>query len=188
LHYLKAQVHLKRPGFIYGWNMPKLATKMTPRFSPKHIPFHFLLCSKFVLYGLQKNYSTSFCLSFRFIYKYKSTIEIQNYEYVKNIVKRDFSTYCGKFLEKWFIEKLKQTHQYSQIGNYWERGNKNEINIVAVNEIKKTMLIAEVKINSKKISVKKLQEKSKKLIQRFLNYKLDFTGFSLKNLTVFILQ
>lgn len=73
-------------------------------------------------------------------------------------------------------------HQYSQIGNYWERGNKNEIDIVAVNEIEKTMLIAEVKINPKKISIKKLQEKSQKLIDRFPSHKVDFRGLSLKDI------
>jgi len=123
-----------------------------------------------------------FSFWFRFIYKYKSTIEIENYEYVKNIAKRDFSTYSGKFLEKWFIEKLKLSHQYSQIGNYWERGNKNEIDIVAVNEIEKTMLIGEVKINPKKISLKKLQEKAKRLIDKFQDYKVDYRGFSLEDI------
>jgi len=135
--------------------------------------------SRVLKYEIVDNF---FSFWFRFIYKYKSTIEIENYEYVKNIAKRDFSTYSGKFLEKWFIEKLKLTHQYSQIGNYWERGNKNEIDIVAVNETEKVMFIAEVKINPKKILIKKLQEKSKKLIQKFSDYKVDFRGLSLEDL------
>lgn len=123
-----------------------------------------------------------FSFWFRFIYKYKSTIEIENYEYVKNMAKRNFSTYSGKFLEQWFKEKLKLTHKYSQIGNYWERGNKNEIDIVAVNEEENTMLLAEIKINPKKISIKKLQEKSKKLCDKFPDYKVDFKGFSLEDM------
>jgi len=135
--------------------------------------------SRVLKYEIVDNF---FSFWFRFIYKYKSTIEIENYEYVKNIAKRDFSTYSGKFLEKWFKEKLKLTHQYSQIGNYWERGNKNEIDIVAVNEIEKTMLIAEVKINPKKISIQQLQKKAKKLIDKHQDYEVDFRGFSLKDL------
>jgi len=135
--------------------------------------------SRVLKYEIVDNF---FSFWFRFIYKYKSTIEIENYEYVKNIAIRDFSTYSGKFLEKWFIHKLKLTYQYSQIGNYWERGNQNEIDIVAVNEEEKTMLLAEVKINPKKISIKKLQEKSKKLIQKFPDYKADFQGLSLEDL------
>jgi AAA+ ATPase superfamily predicted ATPase len=135
--------------------------------------------SRVLKYEIVDNF---FSFWFRFIYKYRSTIEIENYEYVKNIAKRDFSTYSGKFLEKYFTQKLKLTHQYSQIGNYWERGNQNEIDIVAVNEEEKTMLIAEVKINPKKISIKKLEEKSKKLIDKFQNYKVDFKGFSLNDI------
>lgn len=135
--------------------------------------------SRVLKYEIVDNF---FSFWFRFIYKYKSTIEIENYDYVKNIAKRDFSTYSGKFLEKWFVEKLKLTHQYSQIGNYWEKGNKNEIDIVAVNEIEKTMLLVEVKINPQKISIQKLQEKSKKLIDKFPHYQVEFRGLSLEDL------
>ena len=94
---------------------------------------------------------------FRFIYKYRSAIEIENYKYVKNIVHRDYTTYSGRFLEKYFLEKLKLSNQYSDIGTYWERGNENEIDIIAVNDDFKTMLIAEVKRQSKKIDINKLQ-------------------------------
>ena len=123
-----------------------------------------------------------FSFWFRFIYKNRSAIEIENYEYVKQIVQNEYNTYSGKFLEKYFIEKLKESHQFSQIGTYWEKGNKNEIDIVAVNEIEKTILIAEVKINPKKISLQKLKEKSVKLMQKFPNYKIELKGFSLNDL------
>jgi len=123
-----------------------------------------------------------FSFWFRFIYKNRSAIEIENYEYVKQIVKSEYSTYSGKFLEKYFIEKLKDSLQFSQIGTYWEKGNKNEIDIVAVNERDKTILIIEVKLNPKKISLEKLREKSVKLIQKFSNYQIEFKGFGLKDL------
>ena len=118
---------------------------------------------------------------FRFIYKYKSAIEIENYDYIKEIVKRDFTTYSGKFLEKFIIEKLKNTKQFSKIGTYWERGNQNEIDIVAANEMQKKMLIAEVKINPKKIDIKKLKSKAKKLIDKFTHYQVEYRGFSLED-------
>ncbi|MGJ0357805.1 DUF234 domain-containing protein [Aliarcobacter cryaerophilus] len=100
---------------------------------------------------------------FRFIYKYKSAIEIENYEFVKEIVKRDFNVYSGKFLEKYFIEKLKLINDYSNIGTYWEKANQNEIDIVAINDLDKKALIAEVKINPKKIDLEILKQKAKKL-------------------------
>ena len=119
---------------------------------------------------------------FRFIYKNKSAIEIENYDYVKNIVKRDFSTYSGRLLEKYFIEKLKLTNNFSNIGTYWERGNQNEIDIVAINDYDKTMLIGEVKINSKKINLNLLEKKATKLISKHGKYKIEFIGYSLDDL------
>ncbi len=119
---------------------------------------------------------------FRFIYKYRSAIELENYEYVKNIVKRDYETYSGYFLEKYFREKLRLSYEYSIIGNYWERGNQNEIDIVAVNEEKKIMLIAEIKRNPKKIDLYKLKQKASKLVAKYKNYRVEYRGFSLEDM------
>jgi len=119
---------------------------------------------------------------FRFIYKYRSAIEIENYDYVKEIVLRDYATYSGKFLEKYFVEQLKLSHDYSDIGSYWERGNQNEIDIIAVNEEKKTMLIAEVKRNSKKIDIKLLEKKASKLMAKYKKYDYTFQGCSLEDM------
>ena len=119
---------------------------------------------------------------FRFIYKHKSAIEIENYDYVKNIVNRDFSTYSGRLLEKYFIEKLKLTNQFSNIGTYWERGNQNEIDIVAINEDEKTMLIGEVKINPNKLNLNLLEKKATELTSKYKKYTVKFVGYSLQDL------
>ena len=119
---------------------------------------------------------------FRFIYKNRSAIEIENYAYIKSIVKRDFATYSGRFLEKCFTEKLKASGNYSAIGTYWEKGNQNEIDIVAVNDDAKTMLIAEVKRNPEKIDLKQLEEKAQKLLQKHKGYEVTFKGYSLEDM------
>ncbi len=119
---------------------------------------------------------------FRFIYKYKSAIEIENYEYVKEIVNRDYTTYSGRFLEKYFIEKLKLSNEFSNIGTYWERGNKNEIDIIAINDERKTMMIAEVKRRASKIDMKKLQEKATKLVSQHKRYEITYMGYALEDI------
>lgn len=119
---------------------------------------------------------------FRFIYKNKSAIEIGNYDYVRNIVERDFSVYAGRFLEKYFIDTLKLSGAFSTIGTYWERNNLNEIDIVAVNEAEKVMVIAEVKMNHKKIDMEALKSKSVKLIDGFKHYTIDYRGYALKDM------
>ena len=127
-------------------------------------------------YEIVDNY---FNFWFRFIYKYKSAIEIENYEFVKDIVRRDFAMYSGRFLEKYFVEKLKTQNSYSNIGAYWEKGNQNEIDIVAINDMTKTVLIAEVKLNSKKIDMEKLRQKALKLVENFKGYAVEYGGFGL---------
>jgi len=132
--------------------------------------------SRTVKYEIIDNF---FNFWFRFIYKYRSAIEIENYEYVKNIVRRDYATYSGKFLEKYFTEQLKLSCKYSNIGSYWERGNQNEIDIVALNEEQKTMLFVEVKRNAKKIDLKVLEGKAEKLMKKHKGYEFEFEGFCL---------
>ena len=119
---------------------------------------------------------------FRFIYKNRSAIEIENYTYVKSIVQRDFATYSGRFLEKFFIEKLKASGAFSEIGTYWEKRNQNEIDIVAINDDKKKMLIAEVKRNPDKINLKLLEKKAQKLLQKHQAYEVTYKGYSLEDM------
>jgi len=119
---------------------------------------------------------------FRFIYKYKSAIEIENYDFVKEIVRRDFSVFSGKFLEKYFIEKLKLSKQYSQIGTYWEKANQNEIDIVAINEFDKKLLFVEIKLNKNKIDLEILKQKSQKIVNKFKNYKIEYKAWSLEDM------
>ena len=135
--------------------------------------------SRSVKYEIEDNF---FNFWFRFVYKYKSAIEIENYDYVKEIVKRDFSTFSGRFLEKYFKEKLKLSHRYDEIGSYWERGNKNEIDIVAVNRVEKKMLIVEVKLNKHKIDLSLLRSKAQNLVRKFDDYEIAYTGFSLEDM------
>ena len=118
---------------------------------------------------------------FRFVFKYKSAVEIENYEFLQELVRRDFNTFAGKFLEKYIKEKLSLTKRYSIIGSYWERGNKNEIDIVAVDELNKNLLIAEVKLNKNKINLNLLEQKSKNLIPKFKDYHIEYKGFSLED-------
>jgi AAA+ ATPase superfamily predicted ATPase len=119
---------------------------------------------------------------FRFIYKYKSAIEIGNFEFVRLRIIEDFSTYSGLVLEKYFRQKLIDSGKYSAIGNYWEKGNKNEIDIVAVNEYEKRIDFFEVKRNPNKINLAKLELKAEKLTTNFDGYTFNYMSFSLEDL------
>lgn len=124
---------------------------------------------------------------FRFIFKHRSTVEIENFIYLKRIVERDFSTFSGPLLEKLFRELIGDTFEYSRIGNYWEKGNQNEIDIVAINELDKKLLIAEVKLNADRINISKLKHKSAKIIQKYPYFKVRYKSLSLKDIESFLI-
>jgi hypothetical protein len=119
---------------------------------------------------------------FRFVYKYRSAVEIENFYYLIEIVNRDFSTICGHYLEKYFIEKMALTKEYNLIGNYWERNNKNEIDLVAINQKEKRGLIAEVKLNKNKGSIPSLKEKSQGLIVQLPGYSIEYLLLSIEDM------
>jgi uncharacterized protein len=122
---------------------------------------------------------------FRFVYHYRSAVEIGNFKFLQHQIQRDFATYSGQWLERLFQQQLTNSGCYSVIGNYWEAGNKNEIDIVALNELDKTALIAEVKRNPKQIRLKRLTEKARKLEQHLKGYTFEYRGLSLDDLEKF---
>ena len=121
---------------------------------------------------------------FRFIYRHTSAIEAENFIYVKRVLGRDLSSFSGLILERLFQNLLASTGEYNVIGNYWERGNKNEIDIVAVNDFDKTVLVAEVKLNASKARMNKLKEKAVKLEQYYSKYSFEYQALGLDDLDV----
>lgn len=121
---------------------------------------------------------------FRFIYRYRSAVEIENFAFIRQVIVRDFATYSGAWLEQLFRTQLAASGDYNLIGSYWEAGNKNEIDIVAVNDLTKTALIAEVKRNPDNLRLSHLKAKAQRLEQRLTGYDITYRGFSLQDLAV----
>lgn len=121
---------------------------------------------------------------FRFIYSNRSAVEIENFDFIQRIVERDFETYSGRQLEELFMAILVESKQFNQIGSYWNNKGEDEIDIVAIDDLNKKILIAEVKRQSKRYSEPKLIMKSKSLLQRLhkKGYEISYRGLSLDNL------
>lgn len=123
---------------------------------------------------------------FRFVYKYKTATETGNYKYLKKILKNNLRTYSGPYLEKMYQEIFKATEKYNEIGNYWEKGNKNEIDIVAINELEKKMLIGEIKLNKDKINLNALKKKSENLINKYKSYTIEYICLGMQDLDKYV--
>lgn len=121
-------------------------------------------------------------LWFRFIYKYRSAVEIGNLAYIRNIVERDYDTFSRIVLEKYFRAKMMDSMEFSDIQGYWNTKGEDEIDIVAVNEFEKRIVLCEVKRNTKRISIPVLEEKAKNIVKNFPKFTVEYKGLSLEDM------
>ncbi len=118
---------------------------------------------------------------FRFIFRHRSAVETGNFDYIRQIILRDYATYTGRIMEKFFQQLFADTQKYNRIGSYWEKGNQNEIDLVAINDMEKTIVIAEIKRNKKKIRTEELKQRAKKLTANFRQYTPRYIALSLED-------
>lgn len=119
---------------------------------------------------------------FRFIYKYRSAVEIGNLHYIRDIAVRDYETYSGIILEKYFRTTMIEAKEFSDIQGYWNSKGEDEIDIVAINEFEKRLLFCEVKRNPRRISLTKLKNKARDIIAKHPKYSVEFKGLSLEDM------
>ena len=135
-----------------------------------------------VRYCISDNFLTFW---FRFIFKYRSAVEIGNMEFVREKIFADYDTFSGQRLEVYFRQKFMETGKYNMVANYWEPerngkpGENNEIDLIAVDENDKEVLIAECKRNPEKISISALIAKSKAIVSHHKKWKIEYVGLSL---------
>ena len=120
---------------------------------------------------------------FRFVYPYQSLVERNQLDMLRKYIGEQYTEFSGRSLERYFQNKLFETGRYTDIGNWWDRSGKNEIDIVAINAFDHSGLIAEVKRNPDSINMHSLHEKAEALPKMpFAHYQFDFQGLSLSDM------
>ena len=89
---------------------------------------------------------------FRYIYKYGYMIEVGANKKLKMVMDKSYTTYTGKVLERYFIAKMIESEEYSQIASWWDRKGENEIDIIAADELEQKVIFYEVKRQAKDIN------------------------------------
>lgn len=138
--------------------------------------------AKNVRYVIEDNFFTFW---FRFIYKYSYMLEIENYGSVKTIIDRDYETFSGLMLERWFKRVLTEQKAYTRIGGWWDRKGENEIDIVAENELDDAATFFEVKRKTENIDMAKLETKAAaflRVTEAFRGYALSYKGLSMDDM------
>ncbi len=149
----------------------------------KHKPINAKPQSRLQKYKIGDNFLNFW---FRFIYRNRSAIETNNFKYVKDIIRRDYTTYCGPILEKFFQQLFADSGKYNRVGSYWEKGNKNEIDLVAVNDLKKEIAIAEIKLKKSKINLNIIKQKAERIFKVYSDYQIDIIALGLEDAKNFI--
>jgi AAA+ ATPase superfamily predicted ATPase len=119
---------------------------------------------------------------FRFIYPNQLMIETGQNGLLLELIKKNYEQYSGRVLEDYFKAKTAEESGVTAIGSYWDRKGENEIDLIALNDLEKTALIAEVKRNAKKISLSSLEAKVEKLRGELAGYTLKYQGLSMEDM------
>lgn len=174
---LHLQLRNKRFGNTYFGTKIKMYEIIT-----KNQPIFEKSSTKNVRYTIEDNF---FCFWFRFIYKYNYMLEIENYDAVKTIINRDYETFSGKMLERYFKRVLMESKAFTRIGSWWDRKGENEIDIVAENELTDEAVFIEVKRKEENFDADVLNEKVgvfTRATGKFRDYAVSQKGLSMTDM------
>ena len=123
---------------------------------------------------------------FRYFIKYQNYIEIQNFERLADIIKKDYPTFSGLALEMYFRQQMMESKEFADIGSWWQGKNnkdQDEIDIVGLYAEEKKALVAEVKRQSKNFKpdlfALKVEELRKKVL---FKYEIESRLFSMEDM------
>lgn len=101
--------------------------------------------TKSVIYEIEDNF---FKFWFRYFDRYQSIVAIKNFPLLKDIMEKDYPTFSGPMLEKYFRLKMMESHRFRDIGSWWQRKKgkeANEIDIIGIFALENKAFVAEVK-------------------------------------------
>lgn len=110
---------------------------------------------------------------FRFIFKYNYILEIENYAKLQEIIYRDYNTFSGLTLERYFHQIATESGKYTRLGRWWDRKGKYEIDLIAEDELSGKVCFYEIKRQKERIDIVALGQKISMFLANTEQYK-DF--------------
>ena len=119
---------------------------------------------------------------FRFIVSHQSLVEMERNDMLLEMVERGYTQYSGIVLEQYFRQKWMEEQRVTQVGNYWDRKGENEIDLIAINDLDKTAVLAEVKRQPRKFDPQLLEKKVQNLHHELGGYTIRLLGLSMEDM------
>ena len=145
---LKNELDMEIGGYLTKLEKYSLISKRQPIFETSR--------TKNCVYQVDDSF---FSFWFRFVYRHQALLELHRLDAMRELCARDFATFSGKSLERYFRWKFIEEKKYTQIGAWWDRKGENEIDLVCEDELGGTLDFFEVKREKSRIDLNKLQEK-----------------------------
>lgn len=146
----------------------------------KHQPLFEKSANKNVRYAIEDKFLRFW---FRYIHKYDYMIEAGGKDKLKQIVLKEYKTYSGLVLKDFFRDAMKESGQDTRIGYWHDRKGENEIDIIAEDELSKTLSFVEVKRQEPNIDHAILRSKADVFLHSikhdYSQYDLRYLGLSL---------
>lgn len=150
-----------------------LISRYTPMFQKANRNIHYQIEDNFLR------------VWFRYIYKYGYMIEVGANKKLKMLMDKDYTTYTGKVLERYFLAKMIESEEYTQIASWWDRKGENEIDLIAADELEQKVTFYEVKRQAKDINLGILKDKAEYFFQatgKFKKYDIGYQGLSMEDM------
>lgn len=150
-----------------------LISRYTPMFQKANRNIHYQIEDNFLR------------VWFRYIYKYGYMIEVGANKKLKMLMDKDYTTYTGKVLERYFLAKMIESEEYTQTASWWDRKGENEIDLIAADELEQKVTFYEVKRQAKDINLGILKDKAEHFFQatgKFKKYDIGYQGLSMEDM------
>ena len=119
---------------------------------------------------------------FRFIESNRSMIELGKYSLLREYLDKNYNQFSGFALEKYFRELAGEQPRTTQVGHWWDNKGEHEIDLIALEDLDKKAVIAEVKRNPRKYSEASLREKAKHVLPYLKGYEVEYRGYSMDDM------
>lgn len=123
---------------------------------------------------------------FRYFEGNRTLVEMNQFEVLEKIIATDYTTYSGRTLETYFKQQFIESHEYRDLGSYWEakRGKEQyEIDIVALRLEKNKAVAVEVKRQRKEFKPEAFAEKVQHLKEKVLpKYEIEQRCLTLEDM------
>ena len=145
-------------------------------------PLYETSANKFSRYRIMDNF---FDFWFRFVFRNADLIELQRFDVLREILRRDYATFSGFSLEGYFKRKFIEEKRYTRIGGWWDRHGENEIDLICEDALSGALDFYEVKRDKARINLDSLKAKATAFLAKnpqLKEHELSFKGLSLQDM------